>query len=297
MRSSVITYTFVQSTLLYLTSCAVPLNPVSELQILSSLNVSDLGIPPDFKVEITSDTTTSILDEELFRVAIHMMYDVSGLPITDTWLDRDWNSKVGPSSIRVEHRDFGKGLSQLSTQYIIWGLNHLMLSMYLSRRFCATTAALKWQGTQVGAIHVIKRASSVLSNATQDNTGSLSFAQVDSASNLNTEHLDIEVRISASPPIDRQVIFLTAIKAMGDAAEAGLDQPVRSLSTQGVQQTSWSLVGGVEAFTGILKPSYSRAAVVRTLGVMIEVNNFRNTYVWIKADGRNTAVGGFSQAT
>ncbi|KAL8712694.1 MAG: hypothetical protein Q9220_003226 [cf. Caloplaca sp. 1 TL-2023] len=274
---------------------AVPLNPPSQSEIWSPLDVNNLGIPQDFKVEITSDTATTILDEEIFRVAIHMMYEVSGFALTETWLDRSWDSLVGPSTIHVEHRDFGKGLSQLFTQYLIWGLNHLMLSMYLSRRFCATTAALKWQGTQVGAIHIIRRAQFGLPDHAPNGTDPLPFGQMNELGDVTAERLEVEVRFAQSPPIERQVIFLTAIRAMGDAAEMGLNQPVQSLSTQGVRQTYWKLIGGVEAFTGVLRPRHSRAAVVKTLGVMIDQSQFRNTLVWIKVDGQNTAVGGFTR--
>ncbi|KAL8834111.1 MAG: hypothetical protein Q9170_003914 [Blastenia crenularia] len=258
-------------------------------QIWSQANISDVGVPADFKVEIISDTTIPVLDEELFRAAIHMMYDVSGLPLTYTWLDRDWHSMVGPSSIHLEHSGFGKDASHLSTQYIIWGLNHLMLSMHLSRRFCATTAVLRWKGTQVGAIHVIKRASPGMSQGAQNATDILPIDVAD-------EHIEIDVRYVDSAPIDRQIIFLTAMKAMGEAAEQGLDRPVQHLQTQGVRGVTWKLIGGVQAFSGVLRPRHSRTAVVQSLGSMIEDNKFQSTLVWVKVDGQNTAFGGYSRS-
>lgn len=73
------------------------------------------------------------------------MYDVTGFPLSHPWLSRDWTTGAGGApegadlGFHVEPKDFGgKEPSKLSTQYFIWGLNHLLLAMYLSGQFCQT---------------------------------------------------------------------------------------------------------------------------------------------------------------
>lgn len=230
-------------------------------------------------------------------MAIHMMYDISGFPLQQIWLDREWPSRIGPSMMRLEHEDLGgKDPSKLSTQYIIWGLNHMVLSMYLSGRYCQTSAVLKWQGAQVGTIRITTREVLGLPSAPRNSTDVLHLAHQDKSGPVAAgEDVHVSVKYSRSSPIDRRLIFLTAIKAMGEACETGLNRPVGAMITQGIQKVSWKLVGGTQAFTGILKPGHSRIAIAKTLAMMIEEGRFQKIIVWVKVNGQNTAVGSFSQ--
>lgn len=225
------------------------------------------------------------------------MYDVTGFSLAHPWLARGWSSTVGTSDIHLEHKDFGgKDPSHLYTQYVIWGLNHLMLSMYLSGQYCQSIAVLKWRGAQVGAIYVAKRAALGLNQNIQNQTDILQTDRLPERGSVgDDEDVEVSIMYQGSTPIDRQLIYLTATKAMGEAAEIGLNRPVQSLFTQGIRQVSWKLVSGTKAFTGVLKPSHSRIAVIKTLAVMLEDHKFQKTMVWVKVDGRNTAVGGFTQ--
>ena len=73
------------------------------------------------------------------------MYDVTGFPLSHPWRSRDWTTGAGGApeganlGFHVEPKDFGgKEPSRLSTQYLMWGLNHLLLAMNLSGQFCQT---------------------------------------------------------------------------------------------------------------------------------------------------------------
>ncbi|KAL8998333.1 MAG: hypothetical protein Q9188_006121 [Gyalolechia gomerana] len=258
--------------------------------------MSGLNVPPEFKVDITADTAVPLVSEEVYRVGVHMMYDVSGFPLMHPWLARSWFSGPGNTGIHVESNDFGgKSPSRLSTQQVIWGLNHLILSMTLSERYCQTVAVLKWEGVTIGAIHVARRTKPGMDSDPESRNNILQLAQ-EANRPLGAED-DIEVTISyaGSMPIDRRIIFLTAIRAMGDAAEKGMDRPVISMITQGLQRVSWKLASGSAAFTGVFRPGQSRIAVVKAVAKMIEDRRFQKTIVWVKVDGQNTAAGGFFQ--
>lgn len=82
---------------------------------------------------------------------------------------------------------------------------------------------------------------------------------------------------------------------MSDAAELGLDRPITGVFTQGLRQVHWKLGGGTQAFPGVMKPAYSRVAVVKTLAGMIEDKRFQEIDVWLKVDGKNTGIGGFGR--
>ncbi|KAL9031468.1 MAG: hypothetical protein Q9196_000490 [Gyalolechia fulgens] len=143
--------------------------------------------------------------------------------------------------------------------------------MYLSQRYCQIIAELKRQGVSVGAIRVTKQATRDLSLDIPDGTDAegLAWKQIFASVGAG-EDVDVSIGYLSSRAIDRYLIFLTTIKAVGEAAEWGLDRHVQSIETQGIRQVFWKLVGGTLAFTGVLKPGHSRIAIVKTLGTMIE---------------------------
>ena len=57
----------------------------------------------------------------------------------------------------------------------------------------------------------------------------------------------------------------------------------------------WKLGGGTQPFSGVMKPAYSRVAVVKTLAAMIEDKRFQEIDIWLKVDGLNTGIGGFGR--
>lgn len=226
-----------------------------------------------------------------------MMYEVSEFPLTHAWYDRDWSSPDGSMGIFMEHKAFSrKDPSELYTRFVMWGLYHMMLSITLSRRFCQTIAILKWRGVPVGAIYVAKKTFLRPDWKSGEQNGvPLQLARhQDEGPFNNSEDIDIVASWTRGMPIPRELIYLTTIKAIGEAAERGLDQPVPTLLTTSIQRVSWNLHGGV-TFPGILRPRHSRIAALKIVAKMQEDDRFQTVQVWISVDGLNTAAGGFTQ--
>lgn len=196
--------------------------------------------------------------------------------------------------------DFGgKEPSHMYTQFAIWGLNHLMLSITFSTGYCQTIAILKWKGGVVGSIYIAKRESRIelpWDTSHNRNDNSRQLIPPDPRSRLTADE-DVEVIIdyAGTVPIEKKLVYLTGIKAMGEAAEKSLRRPVQEMLTKGFRGVNWKLIGGSGAFEGIFRPAHSRFAVMKTMAAMIRDQRFQTTHVWIKVDGKNTAAGGLSQ--
>ncbi|KAI4145348.1 MAG: hypothetical protein L6R39_003829 [Caloplaca ligustica] len=262
----------------------------------SQANATDLHVPPSFKVDIAPDVNSPVDVEEAYRTAVDMMFVVSDYALSQTWLDRAFTSPIGDARIIVAHASSsGKDPSRLTTQHVIWGLNHLMLSMTLSRRYCRTVATLKWDDVTIGTIkivaHKLELDSSSFSSALQLGNNITPDPRL-------THFFDRDVTIQVAygrKPIDRKVIYLTAIRAMGDAAEKGLDTPCRGMLTTGIQQVTWKLLREPGSQVPILRAGHSRIAVFSTLGRMLLDQRFQEIHLVMKVEGDQTAVGGFHQ--
>ncbi|KAL8790196.1 MAG: hypothetical protein Q9213_000727 [Squamulea squamosa] len=253
-----------------------------------------VGVPDTFKVELDSDPSKPINSKEIYQAAADMMYQVTEHPLMHPWLDRDWKSPLGQSGIYIRHNSFGKDPSRLYTQFIIWGLNHVLLSMTLLDSYCQTTAVLKYQGNPVGAIYVVQRPPVGKFWSPQRQSAPAAFQQKDSKS-LTFTHVDIRVTYGEKP-IAQSIIYLTAIKAMGEACEKGLSAVVRGMFTTSIQQVTWKLFA-LSQRDPTIEAGYSRVAVVKTLAKMVFDDHFSDVFVWAKVDGRAAAIGGFTQGT
>ncbi|KAI4273229.1 MAG: hypothetical protein LQ337_004789 [Flavoplaca oasis] len=213
------------------------------------------------------------------------------------WLDNSFNSPIGQATIYLTHTSFGKDPSRLTTQHIIWGLNHLMLSMILSRKYFQTTATFKWDGVPIGALHVEPKARPELAGGGQTNQTEIraSDPQVKGLSHFFDRDLSLRGVVYGTKPIEEYLIYLTAIRAMGDAAEAGLDTPVPQMLTMGIQRVSWKVKHATESRAETLKAGYSRVAIFRTLAKMIYDRKFFEIYVIMDLAGDDVGIGGFNQ--
>ncbi|KAL8773534.1 MAG: hypothetical protein Q9209_001639 [Squamulea sp. 1 TL-2023] len=247
------------------------------------------NVPAAFKVELTHDPTLPIPAEEIFRPALKMMYRVTGLPLSQLWYDDNWPSPLGPSAIYVKHNTFGKEPSRLRSQYLIWGMNHLLISMQLTNRYCQTVAVLKWEGNTVGSIHVLKSPPPGSIRSGRNTSDIVDFgpggpkAQLGSGIDMNMYY--------GERAVDKNLLYLTCIKAMGEAAEAGLQRMVAGLYTLGLQQTAWKLLGDKRQ----IEAGFSREAAVLAVGRMIHDNKWCEVYVWVKIRETVVAVGGYTQ--
>ncbi|KAL8801479.1 MAG: hypothetical protein Q9182_004446 [Xanthomendoza sp. 2 TL-2023] len=109
---------------------------------------------------------------------------------------------------------------------------------------------------------------------------------------------DVSVGVTyGSKPIDKQLIYLTAIRAMGDAAERGLDTPVPYMITTGIQKVTWKLlrIRPVGSPLPNFKAGHSRMAIFRVIELMLRNQRFMETYVILSVSGEKYALGGFDQ--
>ncbi|KAL8675473.1 MAG: hypothetical protein Q9168_000174 [Polycauliona sp. 1 TL-2023] len=248
-----------------------------------------LNIPAAFKVVLIPETHVPIDSEEIYRAATGMMIQVTDRPLMERWLNRDWQSPAGDSGIYIRPDIHAKAPSRLYTQYIIWALNRLLLSMTLSGKYCQTTALLKYEDIFIGAIHVARRPP----------VGEHWNTEEPSASETSTQqalaYTNFEIRVSyGAKPIPRNLVYLTAIKAMGEACEKGLHAVVPGMFTTGIQEVIWKLIGMSQS-EHIIEPGYSRMAVIKTLAKMVSEDHFSEAFVWAKVDGRAAGIGGFVQ--
>ncbi|KAL9011492.1 MAG: hypothetical protein Q9173_003673 [Seirophora scorigena] len=286
-------------TTLFINAFAFPQNPSSDTLILSQAESSSLnaGVPSAFKVDVTSNPDTPIDPEEIWRTAIEMMFQVTDFAMTVTWLEELFPSPVGNSGIYLSHNSFGKDPSRLTSQHIIWGLNHLMLSMLLSKKYCETVATLKWEGVPIGALHVTPVPQLELDGRVETNQTASTALDHTKQGLSHFFDRDVSIRgvVYSTKHVEKHLIYLTAIRAMGDAAEKGLDTPVPKMLTMGIQRVSWKLKPAVESTTWQLKAGYSRIAIFRTLAKMVHDKRFTEIYVIMDLAGDDVAIGGFNQ--
>ncbi|KAI4238285.1 MAG: hypothetical protein LQ349_001207 [Xanthoria aureola] len=269
-----------------------PLSPLTDRLPLSQADVTDLNVPAAFKVELFRDSRIPIDSNEIYRAATDMMVEVTGRPLMEPWLDRDWRSPIGDSGIYIQHSSYGKDPSRLYTQYLIWGLNHILLSMTLSDSYCQTTATLKYRGAPVGEIHIVKRPPGGQPWSTQEPSALMTFNQQTPGS---LAYVNFEIKIAyGAKPVPKKIIYLTAIKAMGEACEKGLSAVLPGMFTRGIREVIWKLIGMSQSGR-MIEAGYSRMAVIKTLARMVSEEHFSETFVWAKVDGRAAGIGGFTQ--
>lgn len=277
--------------------------PISALTIatdsqMGTQSLSSPGIPSDFKVEIQEDASIPIAPDDIYRAAINMMYLVSDHPLQQTWQGQAWQATSGNVVISLQPTRFGKDPSQVSTQQLIWTINHLTFSYTLHGRYCKTTAILRWKGVTIGSFTIAKSvAPTVLLSATQNLTDldQFSFPPEDTSAQLDIER-DIKVQVIYKPKlVDKNLLFLTGIRAIGDAAERGLDISIPNISTTTLRQTTWKLFRETKSTTPIFRPGHSRIAIAKTVAGMMRDRRYQEVYAIVRVDGKITALGGFSQ--
>ncbi|KAL9028954.1 MAG: hypothetical protein Q9196_002743, partial [Gyalolechia fulgens] len=253
-----------------------------------------------FKVDIHHDPSEPIDSEEIYQTGLGVMYDITAFPLDHPWLDRTWAPPSRTSGLQLLHTDFGgKDPSHMYNQFAIWGLNHLMLSITLSTGYCQTIAILRWNDIVVGSLAIAKTEALLESPSETSNNRNEStrrIIQPDPRSRVAADG-NIEVLIDYGPtaPIEKKFVYLTGIKAMGEAAEKSLQRPVQEMRTKSIGGINWTLIGGSGAFEGTFRAAHSRFAVMKTMAAMIRDQRYQTTYVWIKVDGKNTAAGGLSR--
>ncbi|KAL8696526.1 MAG: hypothetical protein Q9224_002747 [Gallowayella concinna] len=208
---------------------------------------------------------------------------------------------MGNSEIRLWDNTFGKEKSYLTTQHVIWGLNHLMLSMFLSKQYCHTVAEISWAGEVIGAMTVTTAAPRTPQGPVLDTLPDKTALMTLNGTESDLSHFfDRDVRVGityGSKPIDKHLLYLTAIRAMGDAAERGLDTAVPSMITTGIQKVTWKLlrIRPVGSPIPNFKAGHSRMAIYKVLQKLLRDQRYMEIYVILSVVGNKYAIGGFDQ--
>lgn len=220
------------------------------------------------------------------------MWDITNEPLDEPWLDRGWMFPSTYFEISLKHHPTGaKDPSLLTTRHLIWGLSHVVLSMTVSHSFCASVATLKWRGVLLGSISVSKVQPT---DAVTKHTDTRELAKLGSDDN-DRYAVSVYASYNREIPIDRNIVLFTSIKAIGEAAEKGFDTPLVSITTLGLRQIFWKLIGGSGLSQGVLLAGYSRNAVVQVVSQMLASQSFYKAYVWVKKEELSIAVGGFTR--
>lgn len=249
-------------------------------------------MPAEFKAKLVVDLDTPLDDRDIWINAFSAMYKITEEDLSYIWGEVTFQLPPVDVKVFVKIPPNPKGSSQLSGQYLVWGLNYIATSLAVTKRSYALTTTLTWKGEEVGSIHIGESApgetQSAVSISATNVTGVL---QLPSGSNPLPPRPDSELEINlvyGLRPLDRTVAFQTAIKAIGDAAEAGLDNSAVAIATSGVSRCRWYLLGG---HGPTLRFRYSREAVKQTMARMVSDNQFRQMFVFLKWRGQHLSEG------
>lgn len=251
--------------------------------------------PPNFKVSVAYNVQIPIDVEEIYRTATDMMFVVTDYPLSQTWLERVFTSPIGPAAIYVSQNAIGKD-QPLNTQHIIWGLNHVMLAITIGEKYCQTTASLKWDGVEIGKIEILPHRRQIpLSDTSSKGVSS----QPNTSSGSEVSHFfDKDISISCvygKKPVDKRLLYLTAMKAMGDAAEKGLDTACEGMLTTSIKQVTWKMIREPGNQVPVFKAGHSRFAAFSTIGKLVQDNRWQEIHTVMMIDKIPAAVGGFHQ--
>ncbi|KAI4250837.1 MAG: hypothetical protein LQ352_005227 [Teloschistes flavicans] len=277
---------------------ATALKPRADLQ---NHSLEAGGPPSEFKVRLTTDPHFPLNNRDIWMNVLDFTYEISSLGLLTVWNPGDWSLKDSGVAVSLK-LPAGAKASQMTGQQILWGVNYIAFSMAISRRFCAMTGILTWDGKEFGrilihpsqgisttAILTLTTADNVtLSNDTVIQEMSASKNASSPANYLITEKVQYGNKIIAEDDI-----FQTAIRAIIDATELGLQKSVPALFSNGVRGCSWKLLRDDMRGHDALLADYSRQAVHRTVHKMNHDNKFRKIYVLVYVGDPLVAIGGF----
>ena len=260
-----------------------------------------LNVPAAFKVSISSDTAHPIDSTAFYMNGIELLYQLSAYNRATTW---------GRTSVNLEGYDLAISLESpspsdptLSSQHVIWALSYVAFSMAVSGKYQALTATLKWDGQLVGSMRVNKTAQMisggglqlVQSGGLQNGTASNASTLLPSATWLGADKEDLHISFVYSiHPIDKNDIFLTTLRAVGDAIEHGVDDICASQLTYGIRKCVWVL-NAERGPDGVYLLKYRHAilAVRKVINQMIRDDRFTGILVTVALNTIAAGNGGF----
>ena len=262
-----------------------------------------LTVPSAFKVSISPDSAHPIDSTAFYMDGIELLYRLSAYNLAQTW---------GSLIVAVEQYDLEINFETpapakvtMTSQHIIWGLSYVAFSMAVSGRYEALTATLKWDGQLVGSMRVNKTAggsqggglrlvrSGGLKNGTSENGSML----LTSAMGIEADKEDVDISyVYSIHPIDKNDIFLTTLRAVGNAIEQGVDDICVSQLIYGVKKCVWVL-NSERGPDGVYLLRYRHAilAIRKVINRMVIDDRFSGILITVSLNTIAAGNGGFQR--
>ncbi|KAL8919460.1 MAG: hypothetical protein Q9172_004976 [Xanthocarpia lactea] len=269
---------------------------IEEMCEVLQLASPTLGAPKDFKVVPTWESNTPIDSTAFYVTAVELLDRLS----TSSLYQR-----LG--EIRFDFKDYNLEMdfipstpedSKLNTQLIIWTLLYLAFSMAARKQYTAVSAGLLWRGESVATVRIANAAGPSLSIGALNNNflGSSTLTSSNNSTlQAGKERLEIEVWHDPDQPIAKDDLLLTALRAMGDALEAGVQNFASQQKTMGIHRVTWLLLSENDADGNpLFKYRYSVFAIHRLVELMIKDSLWCGSLIVVRNLGRQVAKGGLN---
>lgn len=174
---------------------------------------------------------------------------------------------------------------------------YLAFSMAARRQYTAVSAGLLWRGESLATVHITNRAGPSLSIGAlnDDFLGSTLISSNNSTAQTGKERLEINVLHDPKQPIAKDDLLLTALRAMGDALEAGVQNFASQQKTTGIHRVTWLLVSEKDVDGNLLfKFRYSVFAIRRIVELMIKDSLWFGSLIVVRNLGTKVAEGGLN---
>ena len=209
-----------------------------------------LNIPAAFKVDILSDSAHPINSTTFYLTGIELFQRLAPYDPSHIWYMMAMGLTGYGLEIRFQSSSSSPSESTMTSQHVIWGLLYVALSMAETERYNALTATLKWEGQPIGSMWVNVPARPIqggglqlmqsgnLQNVTMSNVSTL----LPSATRLEDGRDDVHIIFRyGADMFDKNAVFLTAMRALGDSIEHGLDNNCCNQRIYGIRNCLWVL--------------------------------------------------------
>ncbi|KAL8726114.1 MAG: hypothetical protein Q9181_006172 [Wetmoreana brouardii] len=207
------------------------------------------------------------------------MYEITGASLSALLSDTEWQFPHSGVTVSLQ---IPRASAPVPAHYILWAINYIAFSLCVGSRYRdqELTAILKWNGDAVARLQIHR----------PDHGNAIPAPSTSPAPALSVgESFEITAQYG-STPMSQDEMWLTGIRAMAEAAEAGLDTAAKAIVTSGLRGIKWTLV---QEFAPLLRYRHSREAVYRTLAKLARDNRWQDIYIYLKVDGQPMAAGGF----
>ncbi|KAL8857912.1 MAG: hypothetical protein Q9178_005531 [Gyalolechia marmorata] len=187
--------------------------------------------------------------------------------------------------------------SKLNPQLVIWTLLYLAFSMAARGQYTAVSAGVLWRGESVATVRINNSAGPSLSIGAlnDDFLGSTLTSSNNATLQAGKERLEIEVWHDPEQPIAKDDLLLTALRAMGDALEAGVQNFASQQKTMGIHRVTWLLLSENDADGNpLFKFRYSVFAIHRIVELMIKDSLWSASLIVVRNLGIQVAKGGLN---